>query len=65
VRWVGWIVVAVALAAMAFARLTDDTDRVGRDPDWAPASEAAGPSVAPADGEAPTAHPAAAVSESL
>jgi hypothetical protein len=35
-RWIGWVVVAAALAAMAFARLTDDKERRGREPDTAP-----------------------------
>ncbi len=65
-RWIGWVVVAVVLAAMAFARLTDDKERKGRAPDWEPAPrESPRSDAAPVHGEASLVHGAEAVSETL
>jgi hypothetical protein len=65
VRWVGWIVAVAALGTMVFARLTDDTDRVGRDPDWSPTLEAPGPPPAPVGEGTPDSGRVEGVSESL
>lgn len=46
-RWVGWVVVIVVLAAMALARLTDDKERRGRDPDTVPVPSGTSGSHAP------------------
>jgi hypothetical protein len=60
-RRIGWVIVALVLVAMAFARLTDDKERSGRKPRVAPVThEASGSHAAPAQGG----H-RAAVSESL
>jgi hypothetical protein len=65
-RWIGWVVVVVALGAMTYARLTDETERRGREPTVAPLAR--GPSHSPASpirDEAPGAHHAEAAPESL
>ena len=65
-RWIGWAVVAVVLAAMTFARLTDDAERKGRSPDWEPAPhELPRSDAAAVHGEASPVHGPEAVSETL
>jgi len=65
-RWIGWVVVVVALAAMTFARLTDDKERRGRELLVAPiVREPSGSGAAPADGEDAGARRAETDSESL
>jgi hypothetical protein len=66
VRWIGWVVVVVVLAAMAFARMTDDTERRGRKPDTAPAvSESSASDACPGRCADANAHRIGALSESL
>lgn len=65
-RWIGWVVVALVLAAMTFARLTDDKERKGRNPDWRPvARESSRSDAVPARGDSTAAQRARAASESL
>jgi len=66
VRWIGWVVVAVVLGAMAFARVKDDKDRRGREPDTAPAvSESSASDARPDRCADAGAHRIRALSESL
>lgn len=65
-RWIGWVVVAAVLAAMTFARLTDDRERSGRQPYVGPVGrESSGPGAAPNRGEGSGTHRAEAIPESL
>jgi hypothetical protein len=66
VRWIGWIVVVVVLAAMTFARMTDDKERRGREPDTRPiVSESSDSAAFPADGGQANVRRAWAAAESL
>jgi hypothetical protein len=65
-RWIGWVVVAAVLAAMTFARLTDDRERRGRQPHVGPVGrESSGSGAAPSRGEGSGTHRDEAIPESL
>jgi hypothetical protein len=65
-RWIGWVIVALVLAAMTFARLTDGKRRTGRDPDWRPVPrESSRSDAAPARGDTSAVQRVRAASESL